>query len=46
MTLQYSNYNNKKSKCKCKNKYRQVEITIKKNGVVRIELIPANLPVQ
>jgi hypothetical protein len=43
MTLQYSNYNNKKSKCKCKNKYRQIEITIKKNGVIRIELIPTNL---
>ena len=44
MTLQYSNYNNKK--CKCKNKYRQVEITDRKNGVIRIELIPYDLPVK
>ena len=43
MSLQYSNYNNKKSKCKCKNKFRQVEITVRKNGVIRIELIPFDL---
>lgn len=43
MSLQYSNYNNKKSKCKCKNKFKQVEITVRKNGIIRIELIPFNL---
>jgi hypothetical protein len=39
MTLQYSNYNNKKSS----KIYKQIEITIKKNGIIRIEIIPKKL---
>ena len=40
MTLQYSNYHSKKSRKHPKHNFKQIEITIKKNGVIRIELIP------
>jgi hypothetical protein len=42
MTLQYSNYNNKKSHKKKRDipQFKQIEITIRKNGIIRIELIP------
>ena len=40
MTLQYSNYHSKKSRKHSKHNFEQIEITIKKNGVIRIELIP------
>jgi hypothetical protein len=40
MPLQYSSYPSKKSRKHPKHNYKQIEITIKKNGVIRIELIP------
>jgi hypothetical protein len=46
MTLQYSNYKSSNSKSKSKKniqQFKQIEITVKKNGVIRIELIPPNL---
>jgi hypothetical protein len=45
MTLQYSNYKSSKSKSKKKDipQFKQIEITIKKNGIIRIELIPPYL---
>jgi len=38
MTLQYSNYNNKKSHKQSHPALKQIEITIRKNGIIRIEL--------
>jgi hypothetical protein len=40
MSLQYSSYPSKKSRKHSHKNFKQIEITIKKNGVIRIELIP------